>query len=264
MMLMLNAPFSMSKNKCLFIRENKGIVMQDIIRSPQDDKILSMLEGQEEYELYKEMLYLRKQLISPPPMMIPFFSCAAIDKNGRIEDEREGLMHTWLRNYSNMFAMLVCGLAATGAGSFEDGELNVKQISGAISSASSIHNFADIQADFGEVDRGILIGRGPAAYSYEDFVLDNQIDHGITGSEMLYYDMFNHVQTWVGGGTRQWTSIIKRYFVNRSSGAIGVTEAALARNSVIMSRDIVSPTVTINIDKACRVTYTLVSVAWAS
>lgn len=238
--------------------------MQDIIRNPQDDKILSLLEGQKEYELYKEMLYLRSQLKSPPPMMIPFFSCAAIDKNGRVEDEREGLMHTWLRNYSNMFAMLVCGLGGTGTGSFEDGELNVKRIDGVITTSGSTVSFSNTQAAFGEIDQGILIGRGPAVYSYEDFTLDNQIDHGLAANEMLYYDMFDHIQSWVGGGTRQWTSIIKRYMVNRSPGAIGVTEAALAKDPVLISRDIVSPTVIINIDKACRVTYTLVSAAWAS
>jgi hypothetical protein len=238
--------------------------MQDIIRSPQDDKILSMLEGREEYELYKEMLYLRSQLKSPPPMMIPFFSCESIDKKGRVEDKREGLMHTWLRNYSNMFAMLVCGLEGTGTGSFEAGQLNVKNIDGVISISSSNIVFGNIQATFGETDRGILIGRGAAGYSYEDFTLDNQIDDGITVNEMIHYDMFNHVQSWVGGGTRQWTSIIKRYFVNRSGGSIGVTEAVLAKEDVLMSRDIISPTVDIDNDKACRVTYTLVSAAWAS
>lgn len=230
----------------------------------KDDIILSKLDG-EELGAYKEMLCLRSQLISPPPMSIPFFSIEAVDlKTGEVEDKCEGLMNTWVRNYSNMFAMLCCGLGATGTGTFGDGHLNVKEISGLISGASSRLDFAAIQADFGETDRGILIGRGPAVYSYEDFTLDNQIDHGIGVNEMLHYDMFDHVQSWVGGGTRQWTSIIKRYFVNRSGLSIGVTEAVLARNLVIMSRDIVSPTVNIADTKACKVTYTIVSGTWPS
>ncbi len=234
-----------------------------MIENLQDDKILSMLEGQEEYELYKEMLYLRSQLVSPPPMTIPFFSIAVVDHQGKVEDERSGIMKTWLRNYSNMFAMLCCGLGGTGVGTFGDGHLNVKRIDGVISTASSEYNFATPEAAFGETDKGIIIGRGPAVYSYEDFVLDNQIDDGVAVNEMIHYDMFNSDQSW-DGGTRQWTSIIKRYFVNRSGASIGVTEVALARDTVIMSRDVVSPTVNIADNKACKVTYTLVSGVWPS
>ena len=169
----------------------------------QDDIILSKLDG-EELGLYKEMLYLRSQLISPPPMSIPFFSIEAINlKTGEVEDKREGLMKTWLRNYSNMFAMLCCGLGGTGTGTFGDGHLNVKKTDGVISTSSGFVRFESIDADYGDTDRNILIGRGPAAYSYEDFVLDNQIDHGVGVNEMLHYDTFDHIQTWVGGGTRQ-------------------------------------------------------------
>ena len=229
-----------------------------------DDKIFSLLKGQEEYELYKEMLHLRSQLVSPPPMIIPFFSIESLDRKGKVEDKREGLMHTWLRNYSNMFAMLVCGLTGTGTGTFGDGHLNVKQTSGVVSATAAVHNFATIKAGFGVDTSGIVIGKGPAAYSYEDFVLDDQIDHGTGADQMIHYDMFDHVQAWVGGGTREWTSIIKRYFINRSGSSIGVTEAALSRNVVLMSRDVVAPTVDIDNQKACRVTYTLVSAGWAS
>ena len=233
------------------------------IRSLQDDKILSMLEGQEEYELYKEMLYLRSQLISPPPVTIPFFACESLDKKGRVEDKREGLMHTWLRNYSNMYAMLACGLLGTGTGTFGDGHLNVKRTDGVVVASASTINFSTPVAVLGDTDHGIIIGVGPAAYSYEDFAIDNLIDHGTAGGEMLYQAMFDPIQTW-DGGTRQWTSIIKRYFVNRSGGTIGVTEAALGKAAVLMSRDVVAPTVDIDDAKACKVTYTLVSGAWPS
>lgn len=230
----------------------------------QDDLILSKLDNKE-LVLYKEMLYLRSQLVSPPPMSIPFFSIEAVNhKTGKVEDKREGLMKTWVRNYSNLFAMLCCGLQGTGTGTFGDGHLNVKRTDGVIDAAGGEVLFSTVQAAFGSTSLGILIGRGPAGYSYEDFTLDNQIDHGVGVNEMLHYDMFNHVQTWVGGGTRQWTSIIKRYFVNRSGASIGVTEAALAKSIVILSRDIVAPTVDIDDDKACKVTYTIVSGTWDS
>jgi len=231
------------------------------IKSLQDDKILSMLEGQEEYELYKEMLYLRSQLISPPPFTIPFFSCESLDKEGRVEDKREGLMHTWLRNYSNMFAMLCCGLEGSST-TFAAGHVNSKNTAGVVADSGDAIRFDDIDGAFGEDTVGIVIGRGAAAYSYEDFVLDSLIDHGTGANQMLHYDMFDHVQTW-DGGIRQWTSVMKRYFVNRSGGAIGVTEAGILNNNqILMSRDVVSPTVNIDNDKACRVTYTTVSGIW--
>ncbi len=241
--------------------------MDKQIRSLQDDKILSMLEGQEEYGLYKEMLYLRSQLISPPPMTIPFFGIEAIDKKGNVEYEKETLMHTWLRNYSNMFAMMACGIIPTST-TFAAGHLNAKDTDGTVRNAASQIVFGGVKNTvFGNVGHGILVGRGVAIYSYEDFVLDNLIDHGIAGNEMLYYAMFDHAQTW-DGGTRQWTSIVRRYMVNRSGGTIGVTEAGLAESEgsvhILLSRDIVAPTVDIDNEKACRVTYTFVSGVWAS
>ena len=232
------------------------------IRSLQDDKILSKLEGQEEYKLYKEMLYLRSQLISPPPMTVPFISIEVVNRQtGRIEDKQESLTHTWLRNYHNKFAAMICGLQATGTGSFEAGELNVKRTNGAINSDVI---FGAVEAAFGDSDVGITIGRGPAAYDFEDFVLDNPIAHGTGVNEMEHYDMFNSEQSWVGGGTRQWTSVTKRYFVNRSGGSIAITEVGYGDDQVLLSRDVLAPSVAIANLKAAKVTYTFVSGVWAS
>lgn len=228
----------------------------------KDDQILSRLEGQDEYKLYKEMLYLRSQLISPPPMTIPFFSIEAVNlETGEVEDEREGLMHTWLRNYHNKFACLFCGLEGSST-TFAAGHINVKLTDGVVYDSGNVVGFDPIQAAYADDIQGITVGRGLAAYSYEDFILDNPIVHGDANNEMLYYAMFDPIQTWVGDATRQWTSIIKRYLVNRSGASIGVTEVGFGGVSILLSRDIISPTVDIDNLKACKVTYTFVSGTW--
>lgn len=230
------------------------------------DKLLEKL-ATEEQVLYKEMQYLCSQLVDPPPMIVPTLSVEAINrKTGEVEDKYEGLMHTFLRNYFNMYACMACGLAATGTGTFGDGHLNIKTTAGTITTGV-IFDATPRNAGFGIDTSGITIGRGPAVYSFEGFVLDNPIDHGTGVNEMLYYNMFNPVQVWDVGPPREWTQIVKRYFVNRSGGSIIVTEVAYGRGGgspCLYSRDVLAPSVAIADDKACKVVYTFTSVTWPS
>ena len=221
----------------------------------------------EEQALYKEMQYLCGQLVDPPPMIIPLLSVEVINpRTQEIEDKREGLMRTFLRNYFNMYAAMACGLDETGTGTFGDGHLNVKETDGGIGGIPTFDE-SPRSAGFGVDTYGIIIGRGPAVFSFEDFVLDNPIDHGTGANQMIHYDMFNPVQAWDVGPPREWTQTVKRYFVNRSGGSITVTEVAYVKGGgqiVLYSRDVLAPSVAIADDKACKVVFTFTSVTWPS
>lgn len=238
-------------------------------------EIAQRLMTSERYVMYKEMEELCSQLSHPPPFNIGFLDVAAIDLVTKKIDEDSHIeqeFDSFLRNYSSMYVSQMCAVNATSGTFGDDGVIDAKNVAGAtvgstIDALNPRQNPDWTVAGFGDADAGIVLGRGVTGFSFNDFTMDIPIDHGIGLNEMLHYGSFNPQQTW-DGGLRQWTTVLTRYFINRSGAAISVTEVGMKGDirsaNVLVARDVLGSAVVINDDKACKVTYTFVSSVWPS
>lgn len=225
------------------------------------------------------MKELCDQLVSPPPALIlPIMKIEV----GSLPDEMQTVVHrkanSWVRNWKNLMMSQALGAGCSNTGSFGSGYLNIKNTAGAIvGSLNTTIYYPDKGGGFwinegadSDDVRGIVIGIGTQAETDESFQLDNQIDHGAAAGDMLYHSTVGTFYTWVGGGTRQWTIVFKRYFVNRSGGSITINEVGMIGEIhtsswvTLVARDKLITPVAIADDKACRVTYTFLSHVWAS
>ena len=203
--------------------------------------------------------------IMPPPKA--FLTLEVITKEGNIREKLTTLSKSWVRNAYNQLTQQMLGLSSTvhGTGVYGAGGLSFKRTNGdeIIGSFNFLSvgavGYAGIINDSGY---GIVIGTGITAESFEDYVLATQCTHG-TGASQFTHLAGSVTGIWTGG-TKKWTSTITRNFQNGSAAAITVAEIGIylyisANTNYLLTRDVLSSTVSVGIGETMKVDYTIES-----
>lgn len=207
----------------------------------------------------------KKLHIIPPPKA--FLNIEVIGKDGNIKEKLTTLSKSWVRNAYNQLTQQMLGLRADayGTGVYGAGGLEFKNTAG--TTDSSIRNFVTFSAAgfsgvLNDSDYGVVVGTGSTAESFEDHVLATQCTHG-TGVNQFTHLAGSVTGTW-NGTTKKWTSVISRNFQNNSAAAIIVAETGIYLKIAslvfyLLTRDLLSPTVSVGIGETIKVDYTIES-----
>lgn len=227
-----------------------------------------MTKGQEEQK-YKQLKKLGRELNVPVPEA--FLTLEVFDKDGKLISRHHQRSHSWVRNAYNM---LFSGLAGKDGSdsTFEAGKLSIRGTNGTVEYgtypiaqifSSSIDGTAyGYRAAAGEDSWGILVGSGENAESFEDYVLQTQIDDGSGGGQLNHVASEAHAITYTDTTL---TNTLIRYFNNNSGGSIDVNEVALVVRAKVQnltrqwlqSRDKLASTVSVPDTGQLKVTYTI-------
>ena len=193
------------------------------------------------------------------------------DKEGELIQKHRQRGRSWTRNAYNM---LFSELAAVNANdnTFAAGKLSIRNTAGTVRygthaigqqiSPSMQGGGYGYHAAAGIVNRGIVVGSGTNAESFEDYRLQTPIANG-TGAGQLSYVASEAYTYSYNAGTKVLTATHIRYMNNNSSGTIAVNEVGLIVNAVVAaaavywcnSRDHLSSTVTVPDTGQLKVTY---------
>ena len=228
-----------------------------------------MFDPKEEQK-YNQLSKLAQELHVPMPQA--FIELEVFDKDGKLIESHRQRSHSWTRNAWNM---MFCGLGAMGRNDpvFGAGNLNYKDVDGVVKQGppnytiygerGGDHTIGNgYRAVVTEDTKGIVIGTGVTAESFEDYVLDTPIDDGTGAGEMNFVEGELPTKDWVGG-TLTFSAENIRYFNNNSGGSIGVNEIGLVLHEssegcgMLVSRDKLGATVTVPDTGQLKVTYTI-------
>jgi len=224
-----------------------------------------MLDPKEEQQ-FAELKKLAQKLHIPIPEA--FITLEVFDKDGKLIQRHRQRSHSWVRNAYNMMFSNAAQKDVDDV-TFGAGKLCFKNTAG------TLRNAALIGAPSGSVDgtaqgyrapagadtKGILVGSGTNAESFEDFALQTPIAEG-TGADEL-----NHVESEahsVAYADTTLTDTLIRYFNNNSGGNVLVNEVGIVEygmfatmNYILMVRDVLGATVTVPDTGQLKVTYTI-------
>lgn len=227
-----------------------------------------MLDPKEEQQ-FAELKKLAQKLHVPIPEV--FITLEVFDKNGKLIQRHRQRSHSWVRNAYNMLFSELAGKNAADD-TFGAGKLNIKDTGDVVKYGAypiALHTTQSVdttsfgyRAPAADDTKGILVGSGTNAESFEDFFLQTQIAEG-TGADQL-----NHVASEAHAITYADTTLTNtliRYFNNNSGGNVLVNEVALcmrgyaqgALNTWMNSRDKLGSTVTVPDTGQLKVTYTI-------
>jgi len=106
---------------------------------------------------------------------------------------------------------------------------------------------------YGDLTKGIVIGTSDTPYAYEQYKLQNVINHGSSGGQMLYGVQTIDAPQLITGGYRL---VLSRVFTNSSGASITVKEiglycmfyAAAGPNyfTIMQAREVITPTAVAN------------------
>jgi len=177
---------------------------------------------------------------------------------------------SWTRNAYNLFTYTLCGVNATGIGTFGDGHINTQDQYDIIrGNPNACEYVEDVYNAYGvDYGYGIRIGTGSTGESFEDTKMDARIQHGDGAGQMRYFADRDGILSW-NGGTRKWTCKLQRYFTNHSGGSISVAEIGLCEwfdkgMNVIVARDVLGAPIAVAEHELIRVNFTQESVAFPS
>lgn len=220
---------------------------------------------------YLELERLSRKLGIPVPMM--FINVAATNPDGSPGQSYEGRSRTFNRNFWN-YALGIMAITPAGTLTFGAGYLAVKNISGTV--------FAMTQDDVGNNNRGgqflygpavatmgslrgIVVGIGTTAESFEHVALATPLEHGNYSGKISYSTQAVTVVSY-NSGTKVWTATLARIFNNNSGGTLVVSETgiyALPANTnglsseFMLCRDLLGATVSVLDAGQLTVTYTM-------
>ena len=224
-----------------------------------------MLDLKEEQQ-YRELKRLAQRLHIPIPEA--FLELEVRDKDGNVIQRHRQRSHSWTRNaYNCMFSQLA-GKNYNDP-TFGAGKLSYKTTAGDIRYTNYCGGSVDdvdgtswgYRAPAGYDSRGILVGSGTNAESFEDYALQTKIANGTEAGQLVYVESEPHSKTYAD--TTMKNTLI-RYFNNNSGGDIAVNEVALVwyclgeqSFSFLISRDKLASTVTVPDTGQLRVAYTI-------
>ncbi len=228
-----------------------------------------MLDPKEERE-YEELRKMGQRLHIPIPEA--FWELEVRDRDGNVIQTLKQRSHSWTRNaYNHLF----CEMAAKNVSdnTFGGGKLSGKNTAGTVKFAAREFCHATMNLDLadatdgiltlaGNINKGILVGSGINAESFEDFVLQTPIGEGAGAGQLNVAASELHAITYVGLVLKD-TQI--RYFNNNSAGNVSVNEVCIVDGISIagvkwlflVSRDKLGATVTVPTTGQLKVTYTI-------
>ena len=199
------------------------------------------------------------------PHMDIWLTLDFFDEHGKLLKHRRQRSKSWTRNAYNYFHLtlsshkLADDIHGAGYLSFKntDGLLNISD--GTWFSGGDIRQAGDGYRALGEyTTHGIVVGRGGAAESFEDYRMSTTIAAG-NGTNQLFTPEGEEYTVSYNAGTKVWTSKHLRYFNNNSGASISLTNVGLIGDMrrlhpfsnmyVLFSRDVLDPSETI-VDKA--------------
>ncbi len=230
-----------------------------------------MLDLKEE-RAFAELRRLGQELHLPIPEIL--ITLEVFDKDGKLIKKHHQRSHSWTRNYYNYLMVITCAKNADDL-TWETGKLSIKDTTGAIQEGNggiaylTAGNLDAPQPSDGiltqatDIDKGIVVGSGENADSFEDYQLQTPITEGVGGGQLNAVASDNHDISEAGLILID-TQV--RYFNNNSGGNVLVNEVAWVngiycgaggRYDTMMSRDKLGSTVTIPDTGQLKVTYTI-------
>jgi len=192
-----------------------------------------------------------------------------------LESHRQPVM-SYNRNHTNVIACQFLGINSTGTvGGFGDGELNVKDQTNTLRGSTIYglcwYGYLGMNAAKNNDLKGIVVGTGNTAESFEDYVMDAMIDDGTGAGELEYFAQCRPTITWDGSG-RTFTIVQERFLKNQDGSSITINEvgwieyvyATNLRYYILLLRDVLSSGVAIAAGKVARVTLEMTTAAYPS
>ena len=226
-----------------------------------------MLDLKEEQQ-YRELKRLAQKLHIPIPEA--FLTLEVFDKNGKLIQRHRQRSHSWVRNAYNIMFTQLAGKDGNDD-TFGAGKLNAKDTGGVLRygtapigfyTRSTVDSLTGYRAPAANDTRGILVGSGTNAESFEDYVLQTQIAEGTGAGQLSHIESEAHS---VAYADTTLTNTLIRYFNNNSGGNVDVNEVALSAYADaggnpytwITARDKLASTVTVPNTGQLKVTYTI-------
>ena len=227
----------------------------------------------EEEQRYEQLRKLGQELHIPIPEA--FWELEVRDKHGRLIQRHRQRSHSWVRNaYNMMFSYLA--MKDLDDTTFGAGKLSLKKTDGdveygdgptCVNQQSTVDGTTSgYRAAGGVTNRGIIVGSGTTAESFEDYFLETMIDEGAGAGQLNYATSNPHVITWTPA-TKTLKNELVRYINNNSGGDVDVNEVGIAFNGThvdsttsaryMTSRDVLPTTVTVPDTGQLKVTYTI-------
>jgi hypothetical protein len=189
--------------------------------------------------------------------------------DGEITEHRHQRSKSFVRNAHNLFFHAIAGYPMSD-GTWGDGYVNMKNTGGSLSSGS-IRSFCFATDSNGQGflspgsanDFGIVVGTGTGAESFDSYALGTKIPIG-NGIGQLYTLRSEDPVDSYTSLTKKRTLV--RYFNNNSGATISLGEIGLIGRVItggdtsmyaLFSRDLVTPTVSINDKAQLKVTYAI-------
>lgn len=206
------------------------------------------------------------------PTFEAFLELEVRDGNGRITHHHRQRSHSWVRNaYNHLF----CQMAAKDANdaTFGAGKLSGKQTNGTVRGIGYPFGYGEsnsvdgtsygLRAAAGIDTKGIQVGSGTNAETFEDYALQTQIANGTGVGQISYIASEVHSIAY-DAGTKVLRNTLIRYFNNNSGGNVNVNEVGIVAylqgqfsQNYMMSRDKLPATITVPTTGQLRVTYTI-------
>lgn len=183
-------------------------------------------------ELYDELDRLGTRL--KIPILQTHVSLVSKDKEGKVVQTYDDRSRSWLRNFWNYYFSTFAFVKASSLSAlFQEGRLHMKNNQGTIShivvnTASLVTGVGDVRykANAGDLSRGIIVGTGSAAESFEDYLLDSVCGEGTGTNQFNYQTVGSAIETY-SSGSKVWTAVLSRQLNNNSASTIGINEMGL-------------------------------------
>jgi len=222
---------------------------------------------------YQQLRKLGRELHIPIPEA--FWKLEVFDKDGKLIHKHEQRSDSWTRNaYNFLFSNIA---SKNGSDStFEAGKLSMKDTGGTVRYfARPIGLKYDVNYDAtdaingiltpaGQDTKGIVVGSGTNAESFEHYALQTKIANGTGAGQLSYVASELHSISY-NAGTKVLTDTQIRYFNNNSGGSVDVNEVGIdcglyaggAAQNCLICRDKLATTVTVPNTGQLKVTYTI-------
>lgn len=164
-------------------------------------------------ERYRQLEQLGAELGVPVPVM---HHRAEIDG----VEVYKGRSHTWVRNFWNLFLMLL-GYQAAVASEWGPGIISRKNLTGTIVAAAAGGTGLTATAAANGWTAGIVVGNSATDWSFGHYALQSVAQGSMTVSSQLAPGMYYN------SDTKMWTITFQRTFTNSSGSTYTIREAGL-------------------------------------
>ena len=205
------------------------------------------------------------------PVPETWITFEVFDKEGNLVQKHRQKGHSWTRNaYNMLFSQLA--MVNANDNTFAAGKLSIKNTGGVVRygaypigllhNQSTLGTSYDFRAAAGVTTRGIVVGSGTNAESFEDYVLQTPIANGSDAGQLSYALQEAYTYSF-NAGTKVLTATHIRYINNNSGNNVDVNEVGAVVYAMVNghiaywcnSRDHLASTVTVPDTSQLKVTY---------